>query len=335
MDAIKERMLEYAEKQHDKYTKGFNGYFDRYVKLRDQAFKEALRKKRTSEDELAIYMNNIQSIMEAYENGTLLDIPKVIIDANIFEAEVLAKELGGDELKEFREVKSIVKYVSLKIQGEVLARVVMRTRIDLAKDLARAVDYKKYLTFSKKKLLMFSAYGEVCEVAHEECSKHGKTLRLYWEYTTELANTIKEFFTNPKAIALVGTYKSISTGVEIQAADISIFFDLPFRTLTYEQAQARTSRYGQDVSCYYVQLLLDTGNEDNINSRNIDIIAMSKEVVEYITDREIDVEFKRLEVVEGFLDGDMDVLGFKHYFDGTGVSKLRKSISKIAKFFKR
>lgn len=317
IDKIRERMKKYAETRMKFYANTKRSDEKEYVELRNKAYESAENSGKTDVDEFDTYVNDINEIISRYEDGSLNDIPKIVIRANAYEKNVLRKELRGDDLHRFTELKSIVKYVSLKIQGEVLARVVMRTRIDLSKDLAKVINYKKWLTLTEKKLLMFTAYGEVCEVVEKECGKLIKTAGVYWDTTPNLPEIVGQFHTDDSLGALVGTYKSLSTGIPIIAADITIFFDLPFKALEYSQAIARTSRLGQTNECYFIQVLLDTGNEMNINSRNVDIINMSKEIVEYITDKELNIEFKKIEVVESFLGSSSDLDGINYVIDMT------------------
>jgi superfamily II DNA or RNA helicase len=292
LESIRDRMKSYALERNTYYDDNAVKFEKEYINLRDKALRLSLKDGTLDKDGLKQYIADIKDIKHRYVNGGLMDVPITLKRANDFETNDIMPYLKGKDLKDFRELKSVIKYVSLKIQGEILARVVMRTRIDLAVSMAEQIDYKKYLTMTEKKTLMFSSYGEACDMAYKKASKFTKCLQVYWEHTKHLAETVREFHTNDKAQACVATYKSLSTGVEVKAANLTIFFDLPFKTYIYGQAIARTHRIGQDKPCTFLQLILDTGNEPNINSRNIDIIQESKEMVELITRKEVKLEFK-------------------------------------------
>ena len=294
LEKIKDRMKEYGTQQLELYTTHMDEYMELYTRLRNKATAKAIKAGVITEDDLHEYIDKVELIMRLYEEGGLADIPKIIRDATAFERLAIDPFNKGQDLHDFRNAATIVKYVSWKIQGEILARVVMRTRIDLAIDFAKEMDYKKVLTMTEKKTLFFSAYGEVCETAYHAISKHTKCGRIYWDYVPDINKTIKEFHTNPKNQALVATYKSVSAGVPITAANLTVFFDLPFKTYVYGQAIARTHRLGQDKPCLFLQVLLDTGEKDNINSRNVDIIQLSKEMVEIITQKEVELEFRKI-----------------------------------------
>lgn len=300
IDEIKKRMRKYGEDQAKLYESKKEEYLKEYVELRDIGIEQGLIDGITTQTIVDDYLKNIEIIRERYSENALSDIPKIIREANKFEKDVLDK-YTGDKLKWFRDLTTLIKYPSLKIQGEILARIVMRTRIDLAKDFAKHLDYKKFLNMTTKKTLTFSSYGEVCEEAYMAMSKHTEPLRIYWEWTADIYGVVKDFSEKDKHQALIVTYKSVSAGIPILAANLTIFYDLPFKSFTYGQAIARTDRNGQDSPCTFVQLLLDTGSEKNINSRNVDIISMSKDMVEEITNVNSGLEFKRLD--DGTMDG--------------------------------
>lgn len=294
LEKITERMREYGLKQLEHYTNHMDEYMETYTRLRNKATEKAIRKGIITEEDLHEYIDKVELIMRLYVEGGLADIPKIIREVNAFERLAIDPFNKGQDLHDFRNVATIVKYVSWKIQGEILARVVMRTRIDLAIDFAKEMDYKKVLTMTEKKTLFFSAYGEVCETAYHAISKHTGCGRIYWDYVPDISKTVKAFHKDKNMQALVATYKSVSAGVPITAANLTVFFDLPFKTYVYGQAIARTHRLGQDKPCLFLQLLLDTGEKDNINSRNVDIIQLSKDMVEVITQKEVNLEFKKI-----------------------------------------
>jgi len=296
--SIKKRMRKYAEDHLKEYENKMEEYRAKYDKIIEKAFKQGLNDGVIDKYNIDHYKNNIEIIIDRYHNGGLSEINKVVREANAFEKNFIEPYTGGD-LKLFRDLTSIIKYVGLKVQGEILARVVMRTRIDLAKAYARHLDYKTILNMTVKKTLTFSNYGEVCEEAYAALKKYTDPLRIYWEWTENIYETVEKFSKYDKHQALIVTYKSVSAGIPILAANLTVFFDLPFKSYVYEQAIARTDRNGQTEPCTYVQLLLDTGTEPNISSRNVDIIQMSKDMVQEITTVKNDVEYRSLEIDEG------------------------------------
>jgi len=304
LEEIKKRMEKYGREQLAHYTKNMDKYMTRYNELLNESLNKAQDMKLCTKAEISQYFDDFELIRKLYESGGLRDIPHVIRRVNKFEKDNVEIFLKGEVLKEWRSILPIIKYVSMKIQGEILAHVVMRTRIDLSKDFAKHLDYKKILTMTKKKVVIFSAYGEACDVAANHAEKLGKVARVYWHHLADINVNMPKFKNDPDYKSLVATYASIREGAELQVANLTVFLDLPFKTYAYSQAIARTHRYGQDSTCYLMQLLIDTGNEPNINSRNIDIIEMSKEIVEYITERTVDFEFKRTDNDEGKSDGD-------------------------------
>ena len=86
-----------------------------------------------------------------------------------------------------------------------------------------------------------------------------------------------------KSDPAIGTYKSISTGHHLVVADLVLLMDVPFRTYVLDQAIARVYRMGQKNIVHILYTKLDTGEDYNINSRNIDILKWAKDAVEEIT----------------------------------------------------
>ena len=176
------------------------------------------------------------------------------------------------------------KYVLFKVQGEALANIVLKNRIAAHRDMAASLNYSDIINSTLKKTIVFSNYVDVCDAAKEKIIEEKfKPITVYGETTKNLNANVHEF-TNKKEInPLVTTFKSLSTGVPLIAANVVLVLDLPFRMYIYEQAIARVWRLGQDSQVTAYILRLDTGNEPNINSRNIDIISFFNAEVEKIT----------------------------------------------------
>ena len=86
---------------------------------------------------------------------------------------------------------------------------------------------------------------------------------------------------------MIATYKSLSTGVPLTAANIIILLDLPFRMYILDQALARAWRIGQDKDVLALIIKLDSGKVFNITDRDHFIINLSEYNVELITGNKI------------------------------------------------
>ena len=78
---------------------------------------------------------------------------------------------------------------------------------------------------------------------------------------------------------MITTFKTLSEAVPLTEANTVIFLNLPFRSGTYDQAVKRANRIGQTKDVHLYEVTLDTGGEENISTRNLDILKWSEEQV--------------------------------------------------------
>jgi len=307
LDKIREKMKVYITNRKAEILNDWDMYKNTYYTLCEEA-KEKQVANGVSRKLFDEYEKNIRIIIKVYDRGGLMDIPDIIKFCNKFENEYIRPVLDPEDKKRFNEAKTIVKYLNLKLQGEVLGNVVGRERINCHIDLAKEIDYKAIVNSTIKKTLIFSNYIDVCKKVYEMTDKLGyRPLRVYGEYTKDLSSTVGLFMTPGNELnPLAATYKSLSTAVPLIVANVMLCIDLPFRTHILEQAISRLHRLGQDSEVIVYQVQLDTGDIPNINSRNIDIIAWSAEMVAMITGDEIMTSVIKNEGTE---DGAMTVDG--------------------------
>ena len=283
---IKERTLYYIGVM-PKLKEAYDSWY-RYAK--DKLIKEGY-----PSSEFITYERNRSIVIEAYESNKLYTVKDILLKVNNFEDNVLVPALPDRASKDiFKEAKTATKYLALKIQGEALANVVIKARIDAHVAMAKEFNYLDVINSTAKKTIIFSNYIDVCNAAYNATKRlKYKPIAVYGDTTKDL-NTNVGIFTNNSnnANPLITTYKSLSTGVPLTAANVVLILDLPFRMYMYEQAIARVWRLGQDDKVYVYILRLDTGDENNINSRNIDIIKFFKEEVEAITGIKTDMDIE-------------------------------------------
>lgn len=203
--------------------------------------------------------------------------------ANAYEKNVFEKLLPQKLVNQFRDVKSVIKYVNLKIQGEVLGRVVGGMRIEANVAMVPYIDWVGIVESTEKKTIMFTSFVEAVDAAEVHTIKLGmKPLVVYGKNTNDLPNHVKRFDTDPKLNPLLATYASLSTGVRLTIADTMILLNSPFRAYILEQAISRIYRLGQDSQTYVYQCTLDTGEVPNISTRSADILEWSQKQVSEI-----------------------------------------------------
>ncbi len=309
---IKEDLKEYVSKRSKELKEQEPYWTERYLTLREQAIQNGKLKGRDLED----YIRDVDKIRKtkSVSFGQLAD---VIERVNKYEKNYLIPNLiTSEDKKIFKEAKTIYKYPVLKVQGEALANVIGKARIRCHIALAEYLDFISIINSSKKKTIIFSNYVDVCKAAEQICTNLGyNPICVFGEETKNLASNVDKFLNSKNINPLITTYKSLSTGVPLVAADTIICLDMPFRMYIYEQAVARAWRLGQDsqVTSYIIEANTDV---PNINSRNLDIITWYKEEVERITGVSSSVDIK----------GDSETIGFEEGEFNGDVSQFRRGL---------
>lgn len=216
--------------------------------------------------------------------GDLMNSREEIKASNDYERRYIIPTLSPDDKKIFEEVKTIYKYVVLKIQGECLGKVLGRFRIDACISIAKAFNYSKYIESTEKKTLVYTNYVESLQAAKDTLENLGyETATAYGATNKDIDATIKLFESKPEINPLLATFKSLSTAVPLTMADVLIMLDVPFRDYVAQQTIARIHRLGKDTQTRVYICKLDTGTEPNISGRTLDILQWSQAQIEAIT----------------------------------------------------
>jgi len=303
VENIQKDMMEYREKRYQELMLDYNKYYKEFLSILDRVKKILVKKKVFSKTEVEIkfkqYLLTVDEIFKLVEGNKFQLAIGLIREANEFESEYIEKYLEGDTLKRFREIKSIIKYPKLKALGEALGKILLARRIECYTDLAKNINYKEIIDSADKKTVIFSNYIVTCEAAKETVMKQKYfPVTVYGEHTKYLDESVRKFMDlKSKYNPLIATYKSLSTGVPLIAANTMICLDLPFRMYIFDQTVSRIYRLGQDKRTFVFIVKLDTGNVPNITQRDLYILNVSKMRVELITDNEFSYEIPE-EVME-------------------------------------
>lgn len=215
---------------------------------------------------------------------------------NGFEKKVLIPALDPKLKERFKDAKTVVKYVALKIQGEALGRILGRRRIECFVDIATHANYRALIDGAEKKTIIFASHVSATEKAFEVVRALGyKPALVHGEHTKIMPEIVKQFFEDPKLNPLIATYDSMSEAVPLYCANHVVLLNPPFRDYEENQAVSRAARLGQDTQVYVTKYILDTGKEDNLSSRTLDILKWSKEQVAILTGKPITSDEYNLE----------------------------------------
>lgn len=221
-----------------------------------------------------------------------------IVWANQYERDVLIPALPDDLKKKFMWSKSVVKYLPLKIKGEVIGTLLTHLRMQMTSEMMQAANLKQYVDNAMKKTVVFTSYVDTIELAYNYFQKEGYSpLAVYGKTASELTNTVKRFQEDQTLNPLIASLKMLSTGATLTAANTVIFLNKPWRSVEYQQASDRVHRIGQDTECEIISLVLDTGKEANLSTRMEDIMQWSSDQFDQIVDQ------KEREMVKKFFRG--------------------------------
>lgn len=322
---IREQMRIFIEKRIKEINDAMPKYQEVYRMCIETARQNGFDKK--SKYTIRQYEDLVSIIQKNYKSNNLGFIKNEMALANTIEKEI-KKFLPPELARQWDEVKTIIKYPLLKIQGECLGLIVMGARIKCHVDMASNLDLSALVNSTIKDTIIFSNYIQVCEAARINVTNRGyKPALVYGELSKYLNREVKAFIDNKDVNPLITTYKSLSTGVPLINANVIIALDLPFRMYIFEQAVGRAWRVGQDSQVVVYIPSLDTDNVPNINQRNLDIISFFNEEVEALTGIKSSMDIKETEALNleaysiapdirtSYFDmylKDYDMSGYKH-----------------------
>lgn len=242
---------------------------------------EKTLRKGSSDKDLLQYFADVDVVIK--NKGDARFCKDEIQRTNWYEKHRVIPSLPKELRNEFKNVKSIVKYVNLKIQGEALGRVLGRKRIQCHVDMVPHIDFKGICNSSEKKTVVFTSFVEALEASKNFLdASQMNPVAVYGKTNSELNKTIQMFEKQEDLNPLIATYQSLSTAVPLVMADTMIMINAPFRAYIHEQAISRIHRLGADTQTTVWEASLDTGQEPNISTRSGDILAWSQQQVEQI-----------------------------------------------------
>ena len=299
LTTIREEMKKYIRERTAFYNEFRDEYIEEYFESIEE-FKANLGSNFDTKMQIALdeYLVKTKELHNGY-NPTSPVHKQYIIDCNYFEDKVIIPILSNKTKKIFRKAKSVYKYVELTIIGETLGNVIGRKRTECNKAIVEAMaksftvvneesketyetNLGEVIRDAEAKTLIFTDYVDVLKRCNEILQEEGfHPITIFGETTTTigLSNQVKQFKENSKINPLITTFKTLSEAVPLTEANTVIFLNLPFRSGTYDQAVKRANRIGQTKDVHLYEVTLDTGGEENISTRNLDILKWSEEQV--------------------------------------------------------
>lgn len=278
-----------VEKQIVEFVRERQDYYNQHLQQYIEAFEEAITWLKRDpvvgrQPDFQRYLNIIDWLRESHISDARGNAD--IVWANQYERDVLIPALPEDLRKKFIWSKSVVKYLPLKIKGEVIGTLLTRLRMQMTTEMLQAADIKQYVDNAVKKTVIFTSYVDTIEVAYNYFKSQGYNVAaVYGKTASELTDTIQRFQEDQSVNPLIASLKMLSTGATLTAANTVIFLNKPWRSIEYQQASDRVHRIGQDTECEIISLVLDTGKEANLSTRMEDIMQWSSDQFDQIVDQ--------------------------------------------------
>lgn len=282
LDAIKLEMQLYIQERVAFYDKHMVAYLDFYKEV-IQDYEYSIQKRPHELENLAKYKAIVKRFRtQGYSSFT--DAQDSAFCKRV--EEDIEKGLRGKDLSSFRNVKSAVKYLGLKLRGEALGNVLGRARIEAVKATIEHARLGDYIDDVEKKTVVFTSYIDVLKLCEEHLTINGfNPITVYGENSKDRDASIKRFAEDVKVNPLIAVYNSLKEGYPLLMANQELMMDAPWRDYEIKQVQARIWRTGQDAPCFFRMFDMDTGDKVNITTRSINVMEWSKEQVDALLGR--------------------------------------------------
>lgn len=278
LKAIRAEMVSYIQDRIIFYKNNLGNYwydFNEYLKRYESTLSSP-----SDTAELAQYRATIDFFRKyGYNNFTDSDKSKFCKQVE----KKITIQLRGEDLKYFRHIAPAIKYVGLKIRGEALGNVLGKARIEAVKAAIEHADLPKYINSAVKKTAIYSTYIDAIHFTDEYLTKNGfKTLTYYGQTTETIDSLLTRFKSDDQINPLITTFESLSEGTPLLMANQLILLNSPWREYQLKQVIARIYRKNQDSECFVWMIDLDTGNEENITTRSLDIMEYYSKIVDQL-----------------------------------------------------
>lgn len=316
LPVIRRKMEDFINERHKFYKEHGPAMCDQYLAICAK-FYDGLKQPGDQQK----YMRYRRLADQIRETRNLREVPDEIKETNLYEKNVILPTLSASDKALFKDVKSVYKYLALKIQGEALGRVLGAERMRCNQAIIQHIDngfifsekagyageawsMADVFSTSKSKVVMFSDFIEVLRAMEIKMKRDGFSPELvYGDTNKDLSDIVERFARDPKVNPVIATYKSLSTAVPLIMADSAVFLNTPFRDYIMQQTTARVDRLGQKHPVHLYTYQLDTGDQVNISTRSKDIMEWSKKMVDEllgISTPTADVEPLELEYLHAF-----------------------------------
>lgn len=275
---IRAEMISYIQERIQYYRENMPSFlydFNQYL----LNYEETLGEDEQARKELAEYRNTV-NYFRKYGYNSFADADKSQYCKKI-EAQIEA-QLRGEDLRYFRFIAPAVKYLSLKVKGEALGNILGKARIDAVTSAVDHLDITGLIRKGEGKTAVYSMFLEAINHAYEKVKGEGCSPLLVHSNSKDAVNKVVAQLDTPKYDSLFTTFSTLSEGVPLLMVNQILLLNAPWRDYVLKQTIARAYRKHQTRKVYVWLVDLDTGDEENVSSRTINVMTYFKEQVDQL-----------------------------------------------------
>lgn len=281
IDSVQSMVTKFIIERDQYYTKEKSRF--------ERDFEEVIRylnQKLANDPEYNEYIKTIRYLkINKYQRKDPTIVEKVR-KANLYEKEVIIPILPSNLKKKFINSKSVVKYLDLKIRGEVLGGLLPKLRAEMTSEILKNSNISKIIDNAEKKSICFTTFAEVARESIKYFqSLNYKPLLISGDTSGNIKSIINDFKTKDEYNPLIATIQTLATGVTLTEANTMFFLNKPWRHSDYSQASDRIHRRGQDTEVTIYTLLLNTGSKPNLSTRMEEVMKWSKKLFDSIVEK--------------------------------------------------
>jgi|GEM_PF-3093024 len=290
LDSVKKQVLDFI-KEREKYYKGEREKYENDYK----EVMKFLEMKLKGDEKFEEYKEVVEYLKRNGYDSRNKNLVQKVAKANKYEKEVLRPMLSSEMKKKFDRSKAVVKYLNLKIMGEVIGGLLNNLRAEMFSKMIKESPLCEIIKKSQKKTVCFTTYTDVLKEAEKYVRSQCKNepILVFGETSSGILVHLKKFKEDTKANPLLATIQTLSTGVTLVEANTIVFLNQPWRYTDRNQAEDRVHRIGQDTPVFVYTFILDTGIKENLSTRMEDIVSWSKDMFSGIVGEEASADFNR------------------------------------------
>ena len=275
LDEVKKKAVVYAKERMEYHKKNMRSYIDTFNRILTYAKEETELGGTIEFNRFIKNLNKLRNIQFSSMNPDHIALAHEI---RAYEDNYLYPALPAEMRREYKEVSAAVKYVGLKVRGEVIGNLLIKMRTEMTSEMVKYANLPDMIHKAMKKTIIFTSFIDTCEVAYNYIVKQGfKAIKLHGQSEETVKGAVEKFTKDESYNPLVSTINMLVTGVTLIEANNMVFLNKPYRFTDFAQASDRIHRIGQDTPVFINTIILDTGEKPNLSTRMESIMEWSRD----------------------------------------------------------